>query len=85
MIPMIGMPGQAEILILLVIVLVVFGPKNLPRLARAMGQSVRELKDGLSGVGDDMKEAASKPAGRDSAKPAPANTVEHEPKDIDQD
>ena len=38
---MIGLP---EILIILIIILIVLGPKKLPKLARAIGQAVREYK-----------------------------------------
>ncbi len=74
---MFGRIGMPEIIIFLIIVLVIFGPKNLPRLARAMGQSARELKDGLMGVSEDMQEAINKPSRSESPKPvAPAGTVE---------
>ena len=39
--------GVTEILIILVIVLILFGPKKLPELARSIGSSVREYKHGL--------------------------------------
>ncbi len=41
--------GFTEILIVLVIVLILFGPKKLPELARAVGDSIREYRKGLSG------------------------------------
>ncbi len=50
-----GMPGSTEMIIVLIIVLIIFGPKNLPRLAQSFGRSVRELKKGLQGMGDDVK------------------------------
>jgi len=41
--------GKVEgLLILLAIILILFGAKKLPELARGVGQSVRELKKGLS-------------------------------------
>jgi sec-independent protein translocase protein TatA len=43
------------------IVLVIFGPKNLPKLAQAIGKSVRELKNGMAGLTDDIKDAANTP------------------------
>ncbi len=42
--------GPLEIAIVLVIVLVIFGPKRLPQLGRSLGRGMRELKDGLSSV-----------------------------------
>lgn len=41
-----GRIGIMELLVILVIVLVLFGPKKLPELARGMGEAVREFKKG---------------------------------------
>lgn len=45
--------GPLEIIIVLVIVLVIFGPKRLPELGRSMGHGLREFKDSVTGKGDD--------------------------------
>ncbi|MBW2983574.1 twin-arginine translocase TatA/TatE family subunit [Candidatus Woesearchaeota archaeon] len=42
------MIGMTEILVILAIVLILFGPKKLPELARSIGKAVREYKKGLS-------------------------------------
>lgn len=39
--------GPAEIVVVLVVALLVFGPTKLPQLARAMGQAVREFREGI--------------------------------------
>ncbi len=36
--------GVPELVVILVIVLVIFGPKKLPEIGKAVGQSIRELK-----------------------------------------
>lgn len=41
--------GPLEIAIVLIIALVVFGPKRLPELARSMGKGIRELRGAVSG------------------------------------
>jgi sec-independent protein translocase protein TatA len=41
--------GPLELVIILVIVLVVFGPKRLPSLGRQLGRGMREFKDGITG------------------------------------
>jgi sec-independent protein translocase protein TatA len=41
--------GPLEIIIVLVIVLVIFGPKRLPELGRSMGRGMREFKDSITG------------------------------------
>jgi sec-independent protein translocase protein TatA len=42
-----GIPQGPELLVILVIVLLIFGAKKLPELARALGQSARELRRGF--------------------------------------
>ncbi len=39
--------GWQELLIVLVIVLVIFGPKSLPKLSKMAGKSVRSFKKGM--------------------------------------
>jgi sec-independent protein translocase protein TatA len=41
--------GIWEILILLLVVLLVFGPKRLPEMGRSLGRGMREFKDSVSG------------------------------------
>jgi sec-independent protein translocase protein TatA len=51
--------GSSEMVIVLVIVLVIFGGSQLPKLARNLGRAQREFKEGM--------EEASKPAPADPA------------------
>ncbi len=46
---MFGRIGPTEIILILALILLIFGAKKLPELARAVGKSVVELKDGLKG------------------------------------
>lgn len=39
--------GMPELLVILFIALLIFGASRLPKIARAMGQSLKELKKGL--------------------------------------
>ena len=41
--------GATELIIVLVIVLIIFGPKRLPSLGRSLGGWLREFKDSVSG------------------------------------
>jgi sec-independent protein translocase protein TatA len=43
--------GPTELIIVLVIVLLIFGPKRLPGLGRQLGGGMREFKDSLTGKG----------------------------------
>jgi sec-independent protein translocase protein TatA len=44
--------GPLEIAVVLVIVLIIFGPKRLPELGQSMGRGIREFKNSLSGDKD---------------------------------
>lgn len=64
--------GGPEILVILVVVLLLFGATRLPKLARSIGESAKELKAGLKGEdaedGDDSKaEASTETPGDDSS------------------
>jgi sec-independent protein translocase protein TatA len=69
-----GMPGGAEIWIILIVVLVIFGPTQLPKLAKMFGKSAKALKEGIDGT---LADDDDKPV--EGAKPTPA------PKDSDTD
>jgi sec-independent protein translocase protein TatA len=65
--------GVTELVILLVALLIIFGPKRLPEMGRSLGKGMREFKDSISGKDDDDKdEPAELP-------PAAATPVEDEP------
>ncbi|MFJ8063564.1 twin-arginine translocase TatA/TatE family subunit [Psychrobacillus sp. NPDC096426] len=51
--PNIGIPG---LIIILVIALIVFGPKKLPQLGRAVGQTLKEFKNSTKDIVDDVAE-----------------------------
>lgn len=48
-IPLIGMPGPTEIIIILAIVLLLFGGRKIPELMRGLGKGMKEFKDAQSG------------------------------------
>jgi sec-independent protein translocase protein TatA len=56
--------GIWEILILLLVLLLVFGPKRLPEMGRSLGKGMREFKDSISGQEHpENEEAAELPSG----------------------
>lgn len=57
-----GMPGGPEIWIILIVVLVIFGPTQLPKLAKMFGKSAKALKEGIDGNLTDDEEKPSKEA-----------------------
>lgn len=56
-----GNIGLPEILIVLIIALIVFGPKRLPELGRSLGKGVREFRDSLSSDKDDDRPSRREP------------------------
>jgi sec-independent protein translocase protein TatA len=48
-------PGPLELVIILVVVLVIFGPKRLPDLGRSLGRGMREFKDSVTGKDDKLE------------------------------
>ena len=45
--------GVTELVILLVALLIIFGPKRLPEMGRSLGKGMREFKDSIGGKYDD--------------------------------
>jgi sec-independent protein translocase protein TatA len=54
--------GWQELLIILVIVMVLFGGKKLPELAKSLGTSIRSFKDGAKGDAIDVTPPPAAPA-----------------------
>ena len=57
--PNIGVP---ELLIVLVLALIILGPKKLPEVGRSLGRGMREFKDSISGMGGDDDDEDEAPA-----------------------
>ena len=64
------MPGLPEIAIILVIVLVIFGPKRLPALGRQLGSGMREFRDSIRSRDKDDDADAQAPASAALGRPA---------------
>jgi len=85
--PFAGGIGIPELIIVLVIVLVIFGPKRLPAMGRSLGSSMREFKDSITSKHDDddeeRTELTAAEASPDEATPderAPAEASPDEPR-----
>ena len=50
--------GIPELLIIVVAVMVIFGPKNLPKLGKAVGETVKNVREGME---SETKEEAKEP------------------------
>lgn len=51
----IGNLGTGEIIIIAIIVLLLFGGKKIPELMKGIGKGVKNFKDGVKGLEDDIK------------------------------
>ena len=49
--------GGGEIFIIMVVILLFFGSKRIPDLARGMGKGMREFKDAMSGVQQEINDS----------------------------
>lgn len=57
-------PGMTELLVVLLIVVVIFGPTQIPKLTKMIGKSIKNLRAGMS---DDEEEEAPKAKKKDTA------------------
>lgn len=55
-----GLESPFHLLIVLVIAILVLGPKRIPEVARALGSGIRNFRDSLSGIDPEAPEAPEK-------------------------
>ncbi len=63
-----------DLIVVLVIVLLIFGPKRLPGLGKQLGQGSREFKDSITGDSDDSKHEERPEITRSSSTPLPGSS-----------
>ncbi|WP_027460954.1 Sec-independent protein translocase subunit TatA/TatB [Deinococcus murrayi] len=63
--------GPAELLVILVIALLVFGPRKLPELGKSLGAGIREFRRSTQGLKEELEGSLREPP---AAAPAPAPT-----------
>src|SRR5436190_3420179 len=82
--------GMPELMVIMVVALVVLGPKRLPEIARALGKGLAEFRRATSDVTEELRKAqraieeearAAETALRDAGKPKPAEVADAKPAD----
>lgn len=58
---MVLMIGTAQIVVIVLVVLLLFGGKKIPELMKGLGKGVKSFKDGINGVDDDASKKDDKP------------------------
>lgn len=48
--------GAPEIIIIAIVVLLLFGGRKIPELMQGLGKGIRNFKDGIKGIEDDIEE-----------------------------
>ena len=74
-----------DLIIFLVVVLLIFGPKRLPLLGRQLGQGMREFKDGITGKSKDSENeerAEITQTSEATAQPTPVPTQQREAAEV---
>jgi sec-independent protein translocase protein TatA len=66
-----------QVAIVLVIALIVFGPKRLPELGRSLGSGMREFKDSITGKNNEEEKAEQAKLEMQSSQPQPPQGADH--------
>ena len=71
--------GIAGLVVILIVALLVFGPKRLPEIGHSLGKGMREFKDSITGKGgDDDDEPAALPRSSEPPTTVAASAREHD-------
>ncbi|MDY6305520.1 MAG: twin-arginine translocase TatA/TatE family subunit [Oribacterium sp.] len=79
---MFGRIGPMELILILIIALVIFGPSKLPQIGKALGESIKEFKKGASEISDVVNEPVKTEAQPKSDAPATTEVKKDETKTV---
>ena len=73
--------GGGEVFVILLVVLLFFGSKRIPDLAKGLGKGMREFKDAMSGIENEVRNATNDttPPAKKPETPAPAQITNDAP------
>jgi sec-independent protein translocase protein TatA len=71
-----------ELILILIIALVIFGPSKLPQIGKALGESIKEFKKGASEISDVVNEPVKTEAQPKSDAPATTEVKKDETKTV---
>lgn len=71
--------GPMELIVVLIIALVVLGPKKLPDVGRSVGRGMREFKSAITGDHDEVEKPVITQAKADAEAHVAAAKAEHQP------
>ncbi|HEX8859135.1 MAG TPA: twin-arginine translocase TatA/TatE family subunit [Actinomycetes bacterium] len=72
--------GPWELLIIVAILVALFGASRLPKMARGLGEGIREFKKGISEAGDPADNQPSEPAGQESSEDEQSSQPDRHPR-----
>ena len=72
--------GIQELIVIFIVALIVFGPKRLPELGKALGKGILELRKAMEGVKAQMHTELEPPPSSPETTPAP-QAKNHEPRE----
>jgi sec-independent protein translocase protein TatA len=72
-----SIPGPAELILLLVIVLIILGPGRVPEIGNALGRGMREFRKASADFEESMRGEAEKQPAADDSRTAPGPTESH--------
>jgi sec-independent protein translocase protein TatA len=79
---MFGRLGAPEIILILVVIILLFGAKKLPDMARSLGKSARILKSEAKAMKEEGRSSTSAPAPGSDEQPSAQRTIQAAPGDV---
>jgi sec-independent protein translocase protein TatA len=74
--------GGGEIILILALILILFGARKLPELAKGLGQGIKEFKKATKEVTDEVQSAMDEPSSPPTQKRLPQNPQPEQPETV---